>query len=194
MSAAALVGAMERAKVQPLSRLLVALGIRHVGPVAARVLATWFRSYAALVEAPLAELETIDGVGPVIAASVFQFVRSPEVIERMARLAHAGLTLVEPSSGALEETLKGRAVVVTGSVPGFTRELAEAAIVARGGTSPGTVSAKTYCVVVGDAPGASKLTRARSLGVPLVGADEFETLLASGTWRTTIARDEETVL
>ena len=194
VSAAALVGAIERAKVQPLSRLLVALGIRHVGPVAARVLATWFRSYAALVEAPLAELETIDGVGPVIAASVFQFVRSPEVIERMARLAHAGLTLVEPSSGALEETLKGRAVVVTGSVPGFTRELAEAAIVARGGTSPGTVSAKTYCVVVGDAPGASKLTRARSLGVPLVGADEFETLLASGTWRTTIARDEETVL
>ena len=194
VSAAALVGAIERAKVQPLSRLLVALGIRHVGPVAARALATWFRSYAALVEAPLAELETIDGVGPVIAASVFQFVRSPEVIERMARLADAGLTLVEPSNGALGETLKGRAVVVTGSVPGFTREAAEAAIVARGGTSPGTVSAKTYCVVVGNAPGASKLTKARTLGVPLVDADEFETLLVSGTWRTTIARDEETVL
>ncbi len=194
VSAAALVGAIKRAKVQPLSRLLVAIGIRHVGPVAARALATWFTSYAALVEAPLSELEAIDGVGPVIAASVFQFVRSPEVIERMARLADAGLTLIEPSIGSLDQTLAGRAVVVTGSVPGFTREAAEAAIVARGGTSPGTVSAKTYCVVVGDAPGTSKLTKARTLGVPLVSGDEFEALLVSGTWRTTIARDEETVL
>jgi DNA ligase (NAD+) len=112
----------------------------------------------------------------------------------MARLADAGLTLIEPSIGSLDQTLAGRAVVVTGSVPGFTREAAEAAIVAHGGTSPGTVSAKTYCVVVGDAPGTSKLTKARTLGVPLVSADEFEALLASGTWRTTIARDEETVL
>ncbi len=187
VSAAALVGAVERAKAQPLSRLLVALGIRHVGPVAARALATWFKAYAELAQAPLAELEVIDGVGPVIAASVFQFVRSPEVLERLARLERAGVTLVEPSSDELDQTLRGRAVVVTGTVPGFTRESAEAAIVARGGTSPGTVSAKTYCVVVGDAPGASKLTKARTLGVALVGATEFETLLETGAWRATIA-------
>ncbi|MDE2282482.1 MAG: NAD-dependent DNA ligase LigA [Actinomycetales bacterium] len=187
VSAAALVGAIERAKAQPLSRVLVALGIRHVGPVAARALATWFRVYAELAEAPLVELEVIEGVGPVIAASVFQFVRSPEVIERMERLASAGVTLVEPSSDELDQTLRGRAVVVTGAVPGFTRESAEAAIVARGGTSPGTVSAKTYCVVVGDAPGASKLTKARALGVALVAAEEFESLLATGAWRATIA-------
>ena len=187
VSAAALVGAIERAKAQPLSRVLVALGIRHVGPVAARALATWFRAYAELAEAPLVELEVIEGVGPVIAASVFQFVRSPEVIERMERLASAGVTLVEPSSDELDQTLRGRAVVVTGAVPGFTRESAEAAIVARGGTSPGTVSAKTYCVVVGDAPGASKLTKARALGVALVAAEEFESLLATGAWRATIA-------
>ena len=187
VSAAALVGAVERAKAQPLSRLLVALGIRHVGPVAARALATWFKAYAELAQAPLAELEVIDGVGPVIAASVFQFVRSPEVVERLARLESAGVTLVEPSSDELDQTLRGRAVVVTGTVPGFTRESAEAAIVARGGTSPGTVSAKTYCVVVGDAPGASKLTKARTLGVALVGATEFETLLETGAWRATIA-------
>ena len=187
VSAAALVGAIERAKAQPLSRVLVALGIRHVGPVAARALATWFRVYAELAEAPLVELEVIEGVGPVIAASVFQFVRSPEVIERMERLASAGVNLVEPSSDELDQTLRGRAVVVTGAVPGFTRESAEAAIVARGGTSPGTVSAKTYCVVVGDAPGASKLTKARALGVALVAAEEFESLLATGAWRATIA-------
>ena len=187
VSATALLAALERAKAQPLSRLLVALGIRHVGPVAARALAGWFRTYEEMVEAPLGELEAVDGVGPVIAASVFHFVRSPEVVERMTRLAGAGLTLVEPSSDELDQTLRGRAVVVTGAVPGFTRDEAEAAIVARGGTSPGTVSAKTYCVVVGEAPGASKLAKARTLAVTLVGADEFETLLSTGSWRTTIA-------
>ncbi len=187
VSATALVGAVQRAKAQPLSRLLVALGVRHVGPVAARALASWFETYQQLAAAPLVELEAIDGVGPVIAASVYQFVRSPEVVERMARLRDAGVTLREPITSSIDQTLRGRAVVVTGTVPGFSREAAEAAIVERGGTSPGTVSAKTYCVVVGDAPGASKLTKARALGVPLVGADEFEALLVSGSWRATIA-------
>ncbi len=187
LSAASLVRAIDGAKVQPLSRLLVALGIRHVGPVAARALAAWFVSYGDMAGAPLTELEAIDGVGPVIAASVHRFVRSPEVVERMARLAEAGFTMSEPRTEGPEQTLSGRAVVVTGAVPGFTREQAESAVVARGGTSPGSVSAKTYCVVVGDAPGASKVQRARSLGVPMVAAEAFEELLATGTWRTTIA-------
>jgi DNA ligase (NAD+) len=76
--------------------------------------------------------------------------------------------------------LSGKAVVVTGAVPGYTREGAEAAIVARGGTSPGSVSKKTYCVVVGEAPGASKLTKAEELGIPIVAAENFESLLANG--------------
>jgi DNA ligase (NAD+) len=69
---------------------------------------------------------------------------------------------------------------VTGSIVGYSRDDAEAAIIARGGTSPGSVSKKTYCVVVGESPGASKLTKAEELGIPMVGADEFETLLATG--------------
>jgi DNA ligase (NAD+) len=71
-------------------------------------------------------------------------------------------------------------VVVTGTVPGYTRDGATAAIEARGGTSPGSVSKKTFCVVVGESPGAAKLTRATELGVPIVPGDRFDALLATG--------------
>ena len=78
-------------------------------------------------------------------------------------------------------------MVVTGSVEGFSRDEAEAAVIARGGTSPGSVSKKTYCVVVGDAPGAAKVTKARELGIPMVRAEEFQRLLNTGTWSSQLA-------
>jgi DNA ligase (NAD+) len=187
LSATSLVGAIAAARGASLSRVLVGLGIRHVGPVAARSLASAFRSYQRIAAASLEELEAVDGLGPVIAASVYQYCREPETRERMARLALAGLSLHEPESAStLELTLLGRAVVVTGSVEGYSRDEAEAAIVERGGTSPGSVSKKTYCVVVGEAPGASKITRARDLGIPMIGAGGFAQFLASGTWLATL--------
>ncbi len=186
LSANSLVRAIAGAKEMPLSRLLVGLGIRHVGPVAARALASRFRNYEALAGAPLEELGAVEGIGPVIAGSVFAYAREEESRERMSRFAAAGLAMREPApNDELEATLAGRAVVVTGSVEGFTRDGAEAAVVSRGGTSPGTVSKKTYCVVVGVAPGASKIARAQELGVPMVPASEFEHLLVTGTWSVT---------
>ncbi|MGC1419061.1 MAG: NAD-dependent DNA ligase LigA [Acidimicrobiales bacterium] len=188
LSAASLVNEINRSKTAPLSRVLVGLGIRHVGPVAARELARAFRTYEALAHAPLEELEAIEGIGPVIAGSVYQECRESESVERMARLVEAGLSLEEPATAdGLPATLTGRAVVVTGSVEGFSRDEAEAAIVARGGTSPGSVSKKTYCVVVGEAPGASKVTKARDLGIPMVGAAEFQRLLNTGSWSSTLS-------
>lgn len=186
LSATSLVGSIAASKGMPLSRVLVGLGIRHVGPVAARELANAFRSYQGLSEAPLGALESISGVGPVIAQSVYEYCREPDSVVRMARLADHGLALIEPEGTTLTSTLAGRAVVVTGTVAGRTRDEAEAAIVARGGTSPGSVSKKTYCVVVGDDPGASKLTRARDLGIPMVPASEFESLLETGLWVVTL--------
>lgn len=181
LSATSLVRAITEAKTAPLSRVLVALGLRHVGPVAARLLARHFHTYGALESAPLEELEALDGIGPIIAQAVYQYLREDENRERVARLAQAGFTLSEPSDeSALEATLSGKAVVVTGAVPGFTREEAEAAIVARGGTSPGSVSKRTFCVVVGEAPGASKLTKAENLGIPIVRAENFLALLEKG--------------
>jgi DNA ligase (NAD+) len=185
LSATSLVRAIGDAKTAPLSRVLVALGLRHVGPVAARLLARHFHTYSALEGAPLEELEALDGIGPIIAQAVYQYLREDENRVRMARLAQSGFTLNEPSDdSALEATLSGKAVVVTGAVPGYTREGAEAAIVARGGTSPGSVSKKTFCVVVGESPGASKLTKAEELGIPIVSAENFESLLVNGVLPT----------
>ena len=188
LSATSLVGAIQAAKSMPLSRVLVGLGIRHVGPVAARELAAALGNYTALCAASLEELEAVGGIGPVIAKSIFDYCREDETAQRIASFAAAGLALEEPrAASSVAQTLSERAVVVTGVVEGHSRDGAEAAIVARGGTSPGSVSKKTYCVVVGESPGASKVTKARDLGVPLVPASEFETLLGTGTWSTTLS-------
>jgi DNA ligase (NAD+) len=107
------------------------------------------------------------------------------------RLRAAGLHLVEPGTGVVGGdsahdvplTLQGRSVVVTGTLDGYSRDEAEAAVSARGGKSPGTVSKKTYAVVVGRAPGSSKVAKAEQLGVPVVTAEEFENFLATGELR-----------
>jgi len=97
-------------------------------------------------------------------------------------MLQAGVSLLEPNAAeGIEQTLIGKAIVVTGSVEGYTRDEAEAAIVLRGGTSPGSVSKKTFCVVIGEAPGASKVTKAEELGIPMVPATDFDRLLSSGT-------------
>ena len=187
LSANSLVSAIDGAKTMPLSRVLVGLGIRHVGPVAAREIAKVFKTYDALKAAPLEVLEAIDGIGPVIAQSMFEFARDPESAQRLDRLKASGVALVEPEvSNALEQTLSGKAVVVTGSVDGYSRDGAEAAIIARGGTSPGSVSKKTYCVVVGDAPGASKVTKAEELSIPMIPGSQFESLLNKGDYKPSL--------
>jgi DNA ligase (NAD+) len=186
LSANALIAAIAGAKERPLSRVLIGLGIRHVGPVAAREVTKRLRTYDELAAAPLEDLEAIEGIGPIIAGSLYEYLRDDETIARVEKLRAAGLALREPDvSAGVATTLAGRAVVVTGAIEGFTRDAVEAAIVERGGTSPGSVSKKTYCVVVGEAPGASKLTRARELAVPLIPAGEFARLLETGAWAAT---------
>ncbi len=186
LSANSLVRAIEDSKVMPLSRVLVGLGIRHVGPVAARALAQSFPTYDELSHSSFDNIEGIVGVGPVIAASVVRYLEDRENRERFERFKNAGLALSEPSlSTDVAPTLSGRAVVITGSLDGYSRESAEEAVVLRGGTSPGSVSKKTYCVVVGEAPGASKVNKAAELGIPTIGADQFEELLTTGTWKAT---------
>jgi DNA ligase (NAD+) len=187
LSATALVDNIARARSAPLSRILVGLGIRHVGPVAARELARHFVTYDELAAAPLEDLEALEGIGPVIAQSVYEYARDDDARARMAAMARAGVELREPEvASALEATLAGRAVVVTGAISGYSRDEAAAAIQERGGTSPGTVSSKTFCVVVGEVPGAAKVNKARDLGVPMISATGFEELLETGTWSATL--------
>jgi len=197
ISAANLVAGIAASTSQPLSRLLVGLGIRHLGPTGARAVARGLGTLDGIMAATEDELAAVEGIGPVIAASIAEFLGLPTNRAVVERLRAAGVTTEEPgapgSAGAggagprggagdegLSQTLAGLTVVVTGSVPGHTREEAEEAILARGGKSPGSVSKKTFALVVGDAPGASKLKKAEELDIPIVPADRFESLLESG--------------
>jgi DNA ligase (NAD+) len=183
VSAANLLASIDGSRAQPLSRLLVGLGIRHLGPIGARQVARSLGSLEALRSAAVDELAEVDQIGPIIAESVVAFLSNPANQLVLDRLVALDLTTVEPTApGALEGPgpLEGRIIVVTGAVPGYTRDGAQAAVEAAGGKVTGSVSKKTWCVVVGDAPGASKITKAESLGIPLVSSEHFAELLSSG--------------
>ena len=197
ISAANLVAGIAASTAQPLSRLLVGLGIRHLGPTGARAVARGLGTLDVIMAATEEELAAVEGIGPVIAASIAEFLALATNQAVVERLRAAGVTTEEPGApggagasggaggrgvtGGPAQTLEGLTVVVTGGVPGFTREEAEEAILARGGKSPGSVSKKTFALVVGDAPGASKLKKAEELGIPMVPAEGFATLLESGS-------------
>ena len=186
LSTANLLAGIDASRTRPLSRVLIGLGIRHLGQVGSVALARACRDIDGVLAADEATLAQVDGVGLVIAASVVAWFGSPVNRAVVERLRAAGLHLSEPGGAAagadptLEQTLEGRSVVVTGTLEGYTREAAEAAVMARGGKSPGTVSRKTFAVVAGRAPGASKVAKAEQLGVPVVPGESFDDLLAMG--------------
>ncbi|HEY5097215.1 MAG TPA: NAD-dependent DNA ligase LigA [Acidimicrobiales bacterium] len=185
VSIANLLGAIDSSRSRPLHRVLTGLGIRHLGQVGSVALARAFGDIDAVLAADEATLAAVDGVGPVIATSVVRWLASPVNRSVVERLQAAGLALVEPrpepgAAAEVAQTLEGRPVVVSGTLEGYTRESAEEAIVARGGTSPGTVSKKTFALVVGQSPGASKVAKAEQLGVPVLDGERFDDLLESG--------------
>jgi DNA ligase (NAD+) len=180
ISATNLLAAIEGSKTRPLPRLLVALGIKHLGPAAAEALARAFGNLDAIVTASEADLATVEGVGPVIAASIVRWFTDPRHRLVVDKLRAAGVEFGNVQTSVLPQVLAGRAVVVTGTLDGFTREEAEAAVKDRGGKSPGSVSKKTFAVVVGDEPGASKLAKATELGVPILDVGGFRRLLETG--------------
>lgn len=170
---------LEKARTQPLWRVLVAFSIRHVGPTAARALAARFGSVDAIRNASMEDLAETDGVGKVIAEAVLDWFTVDwhrEVVERWAK---AGVRMADDTENAPEATLEGLTVVVTGSLEGFTRDQAKEAILARGGKAAGSVSKKTDYVVVGANAG-SKETRARDLGRPILDEAGFRYLLDKG--------------
>ena len=155
------------------------MSIRHVGPTAARALATDFGSIPAIRESSLEELAGIDGVGEIIAESVQQWFEVDWHQEIVSRWAAAGVRMADDRNEAPEQTLEGLTVVVTGGLEGFTRDEAKEAIVSRGGKAAGSVSKKTDYVVVGENAG-SKETKARELGRPILDEVGFQYLLENG--------------
>lgn len=170
---------LDKAKAQPLWRVLVALSIRHVGPTAARALATEFASLDAIIEASEERLAAVEGVGPTIAAAVKDWFTVDWHRAIVDKWRTAGVRMADERDASIERTLEGLSIVVTGSLPGFSRDQAKEAIISRGGKAASSVSKKTAYVVAGDAPG-SKYDKAVELGVPILDEDGFRRLLQEG--------------
>jgi DNA ligase (NAD+) len=180
-SAANLLAQLQASRSRPLHRLLFALGIRHVGERAARVLASTFASVDAIRNASEEALTSVREIGPKTAASLRTFFGQEGNLRLLGRLAEAGLALEasaeeRPALPSPSSPFAGRTVVLTGALPGRTREEAKAVIERLGGRVSGSVSRKTHLVVAGGEAG-SKLDKARDLGIPIVGPDEFERMV-----------------
>jgi DNA ligase (NAD+) len=180
LSAQNLVASIQASRSRPLPKLLTALGIKNLGPAAAESLASEFGSLEAIAVATADELSAVDGVGGVIAASITSWFAIAENAAIIKKLRDAGVEFGRVEISTLPQTLIGKAVVVTGSLVSYSRDGAEEAIKSRGGKSPGSVSAKTFAVVLGESPGASKVTKAEQLGIPVLDETGFEILLATG--------------
>lgn len=170
---------LDKAKAQQLWRVLVALSIRHVGPTAARALATEYGDLAAVESATEEQLAAVEGVGPTIASAVVEWFTVDWHRAIVDKWRAAGVRMADERDASIERTLEGLSIVVTGSLTGFSRDSAKEAIIARGGKAVGSVSKKTAYVVAGDAPG-SKYDKAIELGVPVLDEDGFRRLLENG--------------
>ena len=187
-SATNLVAEIDRSKHRPLPKFLTALGVRHLGPAASAALVAEFHTVDEIMSKTVEELAAVDGVGDVIASTVQNWFAQDANRAYIEKFRAAGVDFGDPEAArlaaearaAIPQTLEGRTVVVTGTLSGHTREEAGEAITLRGGKNPNSVSKKTYALVVGDSPGASKLTKAESLGVPILDEAAFELLLESG--------------
>lgn len=175
-SAQNLLDAIERSKANPFWRVVFALGIRHVGAAAARLLAQRFPDLAALERAGGDEIAAIYGLGGAVGASVVGFFRNPANVRVLAKLRTAGVRMRAEAGAAAAQTFAGMTVVLTGGLERRTREQASELISQRGGRVAGSVSAKTSLVVAG-ADAGSKLAKAVKLGVKVIGEEEFERLL-----------------
>ena len=170
---------LEKAKSQPLARVLVALSIRHVGPTAARVLADTFRSMDALRAASVEELSAVEGVGEEIGRSLRDWFTVDWHLEVLEAWARAGVRMADEAPEPASDVLAGLTIVVSGAMPGYDREGAKEAITSRGGKAAGSVSKKTSLVVAGPGAG-SKAAKAEALGVPVITEQQFADLLEGG--------------
>jgi DNA ligase (NAD+) len=175
-----LLQAIEVSKDRPLRNLLIGLNIRHLGATGSQLVARHFGNLDAVMNATEEDVNAIEGVGPTIAKSLVEFFAIDANRDVVERLRAAGVNFEEPRGAQAPQTLVGKSIVVTGTLENFSREAAEEAITSRGGKSPGSVSKKTTAVVVGDSPGASKLTKAEELGVPVLDEAQFEKMLETG--------------
>lgn len=176
-----LLAGIETSKTQPLNRVITALGIRGVGGVAARALAEHFGTLDAIAAADREALEALDGIGPQIAASIREWFAVPANRQVLEKLQTAGLQLSRPEPERVAEDmpqpLTGLSFVITGSLPGLSRDEAATRIAAAGGKVTGSVTGKTDYLLVGENPGGSKFNKAQQLGTPQLDWDDLLAML-----------------
>jgi len=180
-SANNVVAGIAASKERPLSRLLFALGIRHVGETTGEILATHYRNLDALLAAKAEELPEINEIGAVVGASVYDFLHDEQNLALLQRLRDAGVNMQETGAedAARSEILAGKSFVVTGSLEGYSRDEIHALIKQNGGKVSGSVSKKTDYLVAGEEAG-SKLEKAQTLGVAILTEEAFNALLEGG--------------
>lgn len=175
LSATNLLKSIEHSRARPLSNVIFALGIRHVGAHVAQVLARHYRSMEAVLNASQDELANVHGIGATTAAAIHAFLREPHNQELVQRLAAAGINMLEPVEEAESQVLAGKSFVVTGTHPVSRKEITQF-IERNGGRTTSSVSKTTSYVVVGADPG-SKLDKARELGIPTLSWEELRALV-----------------
>ncbi|MEO7367249.1 MAG: NAD-dependent DNA ligase LigA [Gemmatimonadaceae bacterium] len=168
-----LLAAIEASRSQPLSRLLGALGIRHVGSIAAQLLARHFGTLDAVASASIDDIGSVRGLGPIIADGVVKYFHDPAARNLVEKLRKRGVSFVEPTQVAAGGVLAGKTVVITGTLPTLTRPRATEAVERAGGRVTSSVSKSTSFLVAGEEAG-SKLEKAKTLGVEVI--DEAELL------------------
>lgn len=173
-----LLESIERSKQAGLARVLVALGIRDVGPPTARLLADEFGSMDRIASATQEELTAVEGIGPVVAERIRDFFASERSQKIIAKLAEAGVVLEQEKPAIVEGPLSGQSFVLTGALQRWSRDEGARLIEEAGGKVVSGVSRKTSYVVVGENPG-SKLAKAESLGIPLLDEEGLERLLGA---------------
>ncbi len=176
-SATQLVAAIDASRAQPLSRLLNALGVRHVGAESAKLLARHFGTMDALLDARVEALEALHGVGGTMAAAIHAWAHTPAIRQLVTRLQAGGVRMDEPQAAGSDGPLVGLKLVLTGTFPTLSRHDATARIEAAGGKVASAVSKATDLVVAGEEAG-SKLEKAHQLGIPVI--DEAELLRRLG--------------
>ena len=178
-AATQLVAAIQASKAQPLSRLIFALGIRHVGSEGARLLAKEFGSMERLQASTYDDIVAVEGIGPTIAGAIVDFFQDPKNRNLVERLEASGVNMIEPKTER-GTSFDGETVVLTGTLPTLQRSEAKAMIEQAGGKVASSVTSKTTLVVAGEAAG-SKLDKARELGVEIVDEDTLLRRLKSGS-------------
>lgn len=175
---------LEKAKTKPLWRVLVGLSIRHVGPTASRAMATRYGSMDKIIDALETEgareaLAEVDGVGTIIADALIEWFSIDWHLEIVRAWAAAGVAMEDEQDESIVKHLEGMSIVVTGTLPTYSRDAAKEAIIIRGGKAAGSVSKNTAYVVAGEAAG-SKLDKAVSLGIQVLDEEGFVLLLEGG--------------